>query len=1240
VANNFAFSGASIVGARIFLFLGLAFALGAALIIPVIRLNRRHAAREVERKFPHFEERLLTFTERVEQRPNDPFLELLADDALRLTQQAEPHAVAKSSLIFSFSSAAVVAFMVLLWLGISGPGFLGYGTSLLWGGLPKGEMKPFYAVRVDPGNKTIRKRSDVMITATLNGFTAPKVRFFEKYGSSSQWEQAEMRTEPGGSAYQFLLAGVPESLEYYVEAGGVRSNTYKLNVIDLPSIKNIRVTYHFPAWLGQKDEVEDPGGDLRAVEGTNAEVAVKTDRPLTTGAILLDDGTKLPLRTGPEGNLFVSVPIQKDGLYHFVAVENGEDVRLTNDYFIEAQKDQPPEIKITRPGRDFKATPIEEVTVAVDAKDDFGLKEVTLHYAVNGGPEKSVNVMKAPGVRSASGTAVIALEDYKVQPGDIVSLYATAKDARKTVNTDMFFIEAQPFERNYTQSQQDGGGGGGGGDDGNQQNEISQRQKEIITATWNQAKGQGARGTDAENAAFLASVQSKLRDQAKSLADRMKARQLEGAGDSFKSFVDDMEKAVEAMGPASDKLKGAKWQDALAPEQKALQYLLRAEATFRDIQVAFGGQRGGGGGGGGGATRDMQGLFDLELDTEKNQYENARSSQQQSQDSQQKQIDEALEKLRQLAKRQQELAEQQRKGQQTPQQRWEQELLRREAEKLQQQLQQQMQQGQLSRNGQQGQQSQSGQGGQSGQQSGQPNSQQSQGGQSGQQSQQSAQQRMQQQMQNMRNQQQGNDRLNQANAQQMQQMLDRIKQATDDMRAAASSQQNGTPQGEAQARRAADKLREAEQMLSGMKSQASNSQVEDLARQADELARKQQDFEGQMRRTFGENYRGMTRDQAEQLAGQKEGELKDLKQLEQGMQSAVRDLQSTNRQASGKMRDALGEMQQQEIGRDMQRNADWIRRGMGQYAVLSESQITAGLNELRDQLKQVQNALAAGSKDGKDGQNDKQIEHTLAQVEQLRRQMEQLQQQQGQGQGRQQGQGQRNGQGQLSRNGQQQGNGQQSGQNGQQPGNNQQNGQNGQQQGNGQQSGQNGQQQGNGQQNGQNGQQQGNGQQAGGQRGGANGPQNGQWNSPGPNTNNGGAYGGYGGPLWDHGPRTYQMDGPVNSQQFQQNYRETLQSLQQLQQQMRDDPNTARDIQGLIRDLRQFDPSNSSNDPTLYERIQAAIAGVEQVEMELRRKVEDSTPGAGSVRSPGGERVPQGYEDKVADYYRKLGKSK
>jgi len=89
VINQFAFSHGSVIGARVFLFLGLAFAIAAALIIPVIRLNRRNAARRAEAQYPEFEERLLTFTERIENNPGDPFLALLADDTLWVAQAGE-----------------------------------------------------------------------------------------------------------------------------------------------------------------------------------------------------------------------------------------------------------------------------------------------------------------------------------------------------------------------------------------------------------------------------------------------------------------------------------------------------------------------------------------------------------------------------------------------------------------------------------------------------------------------------------------------------------------------------------------------------------------------------------------------------------------------------------------------------------------------------------------------------------------------------------------------------------------------------------------------------------------------------------------------------------------------------------------------------------------------------------------------------------------------------------------------
>src|SRR5262249_28335086 len=140
-----------------------------------------------------------------------------------------------------------------------------------------------------------------------------------------------------------------------------------------------------------------------------------------------------------------------------------------------------------------------------------------------------------------------------------------------------------------------------------------------------------------------------------------------------------------------------------------------------------------------------------------------------------------------------------------------------------------------------------------------------------------------------------------------------------------------------------------------------------------------------------------------------------------------------------------------------------------------------------------------------------------------------------------------------------------------------------------------------------NGQQQGGGQGGGGQQGGLQSGPQGQWDGS-PNRNNGGPFGGGnpyggGGDRYNGGPYGAYRDGPIRPQDLQQSYRDTLQQLQQLEQQLRNDPSGARDVQGMIRDLRQFDPFTYSNDPMLSERIKAALAGVEQVEMELRRKV-------------------------------------
>jgi len=1290
--KQFAFSDPSVFWARVLLFLAVAAAISAGLVVPLLRLNRGRAARRAEQEFPQFQERLLTFTERAKTKADDPFLPLLAADALNVAKTADSDAVAPRSWIVSFASAGVVALAILLWLGMAGPGYLGYGTSLLWAGYAKDERKPIYSIAVNPGNSTIRRRSDLRVTAKLTGFEAPKVNVMARYASSSKWEEAPMQPRQDAPGYEFFFASVPEPVEYYVEAGGVKSSTYKINVSDLPGVKHVKVTYHFPSWSGIPDSTEDPGGDLRAVEGTVAQVEITTDKPLSNGSLIVDENNKIELKSGGGNTLVASVPINKDGLYHVAASDNGEMVRLSDDYFIEARKDAPPTVTINRPGKDAKVNPIEEVTITATGKDDFGVMALDLHYSVNGGDEKVVSLLKNKGAKTTEGSTTVTLEDYKLVPGDLVSFYATAKDARTTVKTDIYFIQAEPFERNYSQSQQGGGGGGGG--DGNEQNQISQRQKEIIAATWNQLKSTN-KATAAENAKYLSEVQGKLKDQAQSLADRMKARQLAGTNAAFTSFVKDMEAAVAAMTPAAGELKGQKWNTALPPEQKALQYLLRAEATFRDIQVSFG-QRGGGGGGGGGASRDLESLFDLELDKDKNQYE---SSQQSQAEQRNKAVDDAMRKLEELARRQQALADQARNNQQTPQQRWQQEMLRREAEQLRQQMEQlqrdqQGQQSQQSQQGQQGQQSASSSSSQSSQ-----SSQSGQSGQSGRMQQQSQLSRGQQgqQQQQQRNQQAQQDNpvarrdTSRGQAQQLEQALNRLAEAERQMAAASSAMQNGRQQqqqqqggqqgqqqgqqqagqrghqngaqgqqggqqqgagsqaqAQADARKAAEQLSAARDMLSRMREQENGDAMSNIVREANRIAQQQEAFGHKMQQQFGAgapdpfaNQGGFRRRRGpesvedlpdlgtanqsqKQLADEHEKMANDVQRLEQQIQGAVRDMMGTNRDAANKLRQALGNEQQEEVPNKLKGIAGMLNRGLGPYAVMREAPVTQALNNLRDQVQQVQSALNQGpGKGGKNG-DDKALEAALQQAEKLRQEIEALRGRQGDPNGQQGQQQGRNGQrGQQGQQGQQgQRGGQQPGQQGQQGGQQQgQQAQGGQQQGGQQQGGQ----QAGGQQGGQQqgGQQQG-GQQEGGQQEG--GQQMGGQMAGGPRGGNiGTRIGGPGGAFWD-------------PQVARRSYEDAVRDVNRLQNAVRDNPDMLRQLRDIGNILPALDPNRypGGMGRDLERLFVQAMTNIEQVEVQLRRKVEEQNGGA--IRSATPQPPPPGYADAVADYFRRLSK--
>jgi hypothetical protein len=1218
IANALAFSQGSVTAARFALILILAVAAAAGLAMPLRRLTRRRAVGTTEAAFPQFQQRLTTFTERDGQ---DPFIELLARDTLQVAQSAEPRQIVTDRRLWISLGTSAGAVAVLIWMIAAGPGYLGYGASLLWTG-PHHDKPALYDLRVTPGDAVVRRHADQLVSALPTGLRSPSVKLYARFQNSPKWETIAMQPKAAGSfagGYQFLFAGLPENVEYYVTAGAMTSKHFNIRVTDLPAVEQIRVTYHYPSWTGMPPEVEERGGDLRAVTGTEAELEVSTDRPLQGGQVLLDNGQQVQLTGGQDNKYRGTVKMEKDGVYHIAGVEAGQPVRVSEDFFIEARKPNPPQIALTRPGRgDYHASPVEEVTVAAAATDDYALQGVTLHYSVNGGPETAVDVLPRKGAKQADGSTTLALEDFKLVPGDLVSVYATAKDANAEAHTDMMFIQADPFEREFSQSQQSGGGGGGGSGQGNQSAQISQREKEIISATFKQ---QGDKSSTQQQAADIAKLlsqsQTTLRDQSVSLSDRLQARELTDQMHAISDFQKDMMAASAAMGPAAQQLQQMKWKDAIPNEQKALQFLLRAEATFRQIEVAFGSRGGGGGGGGGGAARDLAALFDLELDTEKNQYETQKSATT-SEEQKAREIDDTLKKLDELARREEDLAQQQRNGAQTAEQKWQQEMLHREAEQLQRQMEQQL--AQNGRQGQQGQQS-SQSGSAPGQASGQA------GGQS---SGQSA----------------GQDNANsqQAADQAAQRALDRLRQASDDMKRAAS--QNASA---ADSRRAADRLREATDLLGHMQQQDAAGRLNSMAQTAEQLAARQKKQADHVRelmtqqnaaRASGQQQHYPTAQEIDKMVNDRQKVSDDLARLTQQLRTAARELAPTQPAASTKLRSAVDGVDESDLNTRMQRSSDWLRSG--NFSDPAETALTSDLQKLGQQVGEAARALG----DARPTSKDAELNRAMDDLSRLRDQLAGL----GRRSNSQAGQGQPGRAaetGQLSRNGQ-------PGQGGQQQAQNSATGQAG-----GRQSGQANSQAGQGQpgraaetgqlsrdgQPGQGGQQQAqNGAtgQAGGRQAGQVGNVGNRLAGPVGNASGGAGDRERNNPMGAYDTGNTRISGRAvapqqgpNPADAQREIDQGLNLLNQVRPVVQDSPEARQQLQSLIDQMRNLDPRRFPGNPALVEQMhQQLVSEVDALELQLRRQL-DETRG-GTIRNTDPVQVPAGYRDSVAEYYRKL----
>ncbi|MFN7984969.1 MAG: DUF4175 family protein, partial [Vicinamibacterales bacterium] len=533
------FSPAAIISFRIIAALVFAALVWIGFVLPLRRrVTDGQVALYLEEKDPSLQAAILSAIESVpaadgsDRGPSPALVERLVDQAIEKCRTIEDGAVIERAnlrkQLFALGGVAAAAALLLAF----GPAFLRSGMSALLIISRSAEAASPYKIDVTPGNAKFPRGMDQNIKAKLLGFTSPEATLMLRNDPAGAYERVPLvaGTEPG--AFEGVLFHVEKSADYYVESNGVRSATFRMDVVDLPTVDKLAMEYRFPPYTGLEPRTVDPGGDVAAIKGTDVRLKITPSMTTPGGRVVLNENDSLPLTKEADGTFSANFAVKDKGFYKIELIgPAGEKVAASPQYTIDVLDDQGPSVRFNKPGRDTNATPVEEVFAEVRADDDYGVKQVDMFYSVNGGEEKTVHLFGgARALPEVTASHTIYLEELGLKPGDFVSYYAKAADndavaGAKTTTSDIYFVQIRPFKKDYKPAQSMAGGGGGGGA-GNQVNQLSQQQREIVAATFNIVRDKAKMSADKfrEQAVFLTLAQAKLRQQVEELSTKMNSR--------------------------------------------------------------------------------------------------------------------------------------------------------------------------------------------------------------------------------------------------------------------------------------------------------------------------------------------------------------------------------------------------------------------------------------------------------------------------------------------------------------------------------------------------------------------------------------------------------------------------------------------------------------------------------------------------------------------------------------------
>ena len=519
---------------------------------------------------------------------------------------------------------------------------------------------------VEPGDAEIEHGASLLVVGHFRD-EVPAEATLVIEGPDSAESRRPMTRSLDDPTFAARLANVEHDLSYRLEFEGRSSESYRVTVFEFPEVLRADADLTFPTYTGLEPKTLEDVRHVTAVEGTDLTLRLRLNKEVANARLVdgKDEVVELEPNANHDSTYEANLALTDPRRYRVELVDaEGRSNPFPTELAINVTRNRPAEVRVTRPGRDSRVSPIEELGLDAEHNDDYGVVRHGLSVNLTGRDPMEFVLGESAGnaPRNAIAAHQIAFETLEVEPDQLATYHFWAEDigpdgeVRRSFG-DMFFAEIRPFEEIFRQGEQPPGGaspsqGPQGGGNAQQAMELAELQKQIINGTWTLIR----RGTGLESFADDADLLRDAQDAAIEQANQL-AGELRDPGST-----EQMTRAIGFMEDASALLESSAGADRTAPldraidaEQSAYQALLKLRDREFEVVQGSPGQQGGGASAGGPSQRQLQ---QLELSDDENRYEQQRSAAQESgdqADQAQRELRQVLNRLRELARRQNDL---------------------------------------------------------------------------------------------------------------------------------------------------------------------------------------------------------------------------------------------------------------------------------------------------------------------------------------------------------------------------------------------------------------------------------------------------------------------------------------------------------------------------------------------------------------------------------------------------------